>query len=274
MDTVLTKRGYARLLKDVGALIVEGREQAEAAAGHVLAVTYWKVGARISREGLSERAGYGAGVVARLADELGVSQVTLRRALRFSALYEAPPGPGLSWAHYQELLTVADADARAFYRQRALAQGWSKRELRAAIAGRVFVEGETTAAAAGQALPRPQDGSYLYRCEVLKVIDGDTLLVHVDLGFEVIKLQRVRLAGVDAPKARTSAGRAAADWARERLARARSVVLRTQKASDVHGRYVGHVFYSGDEDASAEEVFRKGEYLNGKLVKEGLAEAV
>ncbi len=269
--TVLTKRGYARLLKDVGTLIAAGRREAEAAAGHVLAVTYWKVGERIGREALSERAGYGQGMVEQLADELGMARTTLVRALRFARLYEAPPAPGLSWAHYQELLTVADPEARAFYQGRALSEGWSRKALRTAIAGRVFVDGEVAEAGTKARLPRPEDGSYLYRCEVLRVIDGDTLLVHVDLGFEVIKLQRLRLWGVDVAPERTRAGREASQWVREQLARAQQVVLRTQKASDVHGRYVAHVFYSGDADATAEEVFRTGEYLNGRLVREGHA---
>ena len=206
----------------------------------------------------------------RLSDELDVSQVTLRRAVRFARMYEAPPRPGLSWAHYKELIAVADDEARAFYARRALAEGWSKRRLREAIVGRAFVEGQGGASEQAE-LPRPEDGSYLYRCEVLKVIDGDTLIVHVDLGFEVIKLQRVRLAGVDAPEGKSAAGKRAAEWVRERLARAERVVLRTEKAGDLHGRYVAHLFFSGDGEASAEEVFRRGEYLNGRLVKEGLA---
>ncbi len=273
MERVLTKRQFERLLNDVGALVVGGRERAEAAAGHVLAVTYWKVGERIQREELSSRAGYGEGVMARLADELDVAQATLRRAVQFARMYGQAPEPGLSWAHYKELLTVADDRARARYEALALSRGWSKRELHTAIAERVVdAEGSGRRTRKGRRPARPVDGSFLYRCDVLRVIDGDTLLVHVDLGFSVIKLQRVRLSGVDAPAARTAAGKRAAQWVQEQLARAEAVVMRTEKAGDVHGRYVAHVFYSGDRSASAEEVFRSGAYLNGALVGEGLAE--
>jgi len=45
---------------------------------------------------------------------------------------------------------------------------------------------------------------YEYRCKIVKVIDGDTVDVDIDLGFDVIlKNQRVRLHGVDTPESRT-----------------------------------------------------------------------
>jgi endonuclease YncB( thermonuclease family) len=270
---VLTSAGYERLLREVGALVEAGRTEAETKAGHVLAVTYWKVGERLLREGLTPNAGYGDAVVERLADELGMARATLQRARRFASLYDAAPEPGLSWTHYKELLTVADGDARAFYARRALAERWSGRLLRAAIGQRSYERGSVDVDG-GAGLPRPEDGDYLYRCRVVRVIDADTLLAHVDLGFEVIKEQRVRLSLVDAPEAKTRAGRRAADWVRERLATAGQVVVKTVKAGDAHGRYVAHVFYGGDDNASAQEVFRRGRYLNGELVARGLAKAL
>lgn len=44
---------------------------------------------------------------------------------------------------------------------------------------------------------------YDYRCKVLKVIDGDTIDVLVDLGFKVFKKVRVRLHGINCPECRT-----------------------------------------------------------------------
>ena len=45
---------------------------------------------------------------------------------------------------------------------------------------------------------------YEYRCKVLKVIDGDTVDVDIDLGFNTwIKNERVRLMGIDTPESRT-----------------------------------------------------------------------
>jgi len=45
---------------------------------------------------------------------------------------------------------------------------------------------------------------YEYRCKVLKVVDGDTVDVDIDLGFGIVlKDERVRLMGIDTPESRT-----------------------------------------------------------------------
>ena len=45
---------------------------------------------------------------------------------------------------------------------------------------------------------------YEYRCKVLKVVDGDTVDVDIDLGFGMVyKKQRVRMMGIDTPESRT-----------------------------------------------------------------------
>ena len=45
---------------------------------------------------------------------------------------------------------------------------------------------------------------YEYRCKVVKVIDGDTVDVDLDLGFDVmLKKERVRIMGIDTPESRT-----------------------------------------------------------------------
>ena len=48
------------------------------------------------------------------------------------------------------------------------------------------------------------NGVYTYRCKVIRVVDGDTVDVDIDLGFSVVlKKQRIRLAGIDTPESRT-----------------------------------------------------------------------
>jgi micrococcal nuclease len=45
---------------------------------------------------------------------------------------------------------------------------------------------------------------YEYRCNVVKVVDGDTVDVDIDLGFGVwLKDERVRMMGIDTPESRT-----------------------------------------------------------------------
>lgn len=46
---------------------------------------------------------------------------------------------------------------------------------------------------------------YIYRCRINKVVDGDTVEIDLDLGFNVVLAnQRVRMAGVDTPESRTA----------------------------------------------------------------------
>jgi micrococcal nuclease len=46
---------------------------------------------------------------------------------------------------------------------------------------------------------------YQYKCKIIKVLDGDTVDIDLDLGFKIILAnQRVRLAGVDTPESRTT----------------------------------------------------------------------
>ena len=45
---------------------------------------------------------------------------------------------------------------------------------------------------------------YEYSCKVVKIVDGDTIDVDIDLGFGVwLKKQRIRLFGIDTPESRT-----------------------------------------------------------------------
>ena len=45
---------------------------------------------------------------------------------------------------------------------------------------------------------------YEYRCEVVKIIDGDTIRVDVDMGFGIwSRNETVRLYGIDTPESRT-----------------------------------------------------------------------
>ena len=44
---------------------------------------------------------------------------------------------------------------------------------------------------------------YTYKAKLDRVVDGDTIDVHIDLGFDITVHKRVRLAGIDTPESRT-----------------------------------------------------------------------
>ena len=65
---------------------------------------------------------------------------------------------------------------------------------------------------------------YEYKVRIVKVVDGDTVDVDIDLGFDVwLKNQRVRLYGIDTPESRTrdleekKYGKAATAYLKEKL---------------------------------------------------------
>jgi len=53
---------------------------------------------------------------------------------------------------------------------------------------------------------------YIYKAELIRVVDGDTVDLIIDLGFDTQRKERFRLYGVDAPEMNTLAGKAAKAW--------------------------------------------------------------
>jgi micrococcal nuclease len=45
--------------------------------------------------------------------------------------------------------------------------------------------------------------NYVYRCTITRVVDGDTVDANIDLGFNMIYKERIRLMGIDTPESRT-----------------------------------------------------------------------
>ena len=87
-----------------------------------------------------------------------------------------------------------------------------------------------------------------YQCRIIKVIDGDTVDIDIDLGFSVwLKKQRVRLYGVDTPESRTRDaieklyGNKAKEFVANYLGVGTLQVLRTRldKARGKYGRILG-----------------------------------
>jgi micrococcal nuclease len=84
---------------------------------------------------------------------------------------------------------------------------------------------------------------YEYNCKVVRVIDGDTVDVDIDLGFDVwLTKQRIRLFGVDTPESRTrdmvekKFGIMAKNFVKGRLPVASMQILRT-RLDDSRGKF-------------------------------------
>jgi endonuclease YncB( thermonuclease family) len=189
----------------------------------------------------------------------------------FDAYPKGVPETSLTWSHFRELLALPGPKERDFYLAEAEKNKWTRDELVKAIqADHIVVTDPDASGKASNKLKRPEGGPYIYRAKVLKVVDGDTFDVDIDLGFKARIEERVRLAAIDAPPIDEDGGRDAFNYVREQMAKAKTVVVRTGKA-DKNGRYVMHVFYSLEEDANKERVFQTGRWLNQELLDRGLA---
>ena len=108
--------------------------------------------------------------------------------------------------------------------------------------------------------------------EINRVVDGDTIDVTIDLGFDLYKKERVRIAGVDTPEKRTrdldekELGIDATNWMKEKLDGAISgdddLIIRTELVGGMgkYGRLLGWL-YIGDGETS----------LNEQMIEEGYA---
>ena len=91
---------------------------------------------------------------------------------------------------------------------------------------------------------------YEYRCKVVKIIDGDTVDVDIDLGFGVwLKKERIRLYGIDTPESRTrdleekKYGLAAKEFLTKMLDDEGGIILKTHKdAEGKFGRILGELW--------------------------------
>jgi len=125
----------------------------------------------------------------------------------------------------------------------------------------------------GAMIPPSRKSCYNFRVtKIDKVLDGDTIDVTIDLGFDLYKKERVRIAGVDTPEKRTrdleekALGIDATNWLKSKLTETikgeDELTIRTELKGGVgkYGRLLGWL-YVGEDTIS----------LNEKMIEEGYA---
>ena len=121
--------------------------------------------------------------------------------------------------------------------------------------------------------PPSRKSCYNFRVtEINRVVDGDTIDVTIDLGFDLYKKERVRVAGIDTPEKRTrdleekALGIDATNYLKKKLedtiAGDDELTIRTELKGGMgkYGRLLGW-FYIGDDDVS----------INEQMIAEGYA---
>jgi micrococcal nuclease len=118
-----------------------------------------------------------------------------------------------------------------------------------------------------------------YVKKVSKVVDGDTIDVDIDLGFDISFSSRVRLAGIDTPESRTTdkiekaLGLEAKAFLKNAIDSAKTYVIKTEKidSSEKYGRILGWLFLDGSDKSINEEMITAGYawgYLGETKVKD------
>ena len=135
----------------------------------------------------------------------------------------------------------------------------------------------------GKMVPPSRKSCYNFRVtEINRVLDGDTIDVTIDLGFDLYKKERVRIAGVDTPEKRTrdleekALGLDATNWMKEKLEGAIAgddeLSIRTELVGGMgkYGRLLGWLYIGDAEESLNEQMITEGyawEYDGGTKQK-------
>jgi endonuclease YncB( thermonuclease family) len=122
---------------------------------------------------------------------------------------------------------------------------------------------------------------FTYQARVERVIDGDTLKVRLDLGFDIWNRQVLRLRGIDCPEMDTGQGQAAKSFVQSYLKDSEWIIVRSSR-SDKYDRYLADVFIPQNEPAALKAgrpnpaTLKAGRpetdiYLNNLLLEKGHA---
>ena len=119
---------------------------------------------------------------------------------------------------------------------------------------------------------------YIYKAELIRVVDGDTVDLIIDLGFDTLRKERFRLYGIDAPEMRTKAGKEAKAWLWEVLQPLEAIYVQTIQLStkakrDKYGRFLAVLYDDlGDIDANrAMKTPVNPASINAKMIVRGHA---
>lgn len=106
---------------------------------------------------------------------------------------------------------------------------------------------------------------YTYKATLDRVVDGDTVDLNIDLGFDVWIKKRVRLHHVDTPEKRTRDllekvfGYLASDFVSVNLHKAKKMVIKTtiDGSTDKYGRVLGEIWCDDDTTSINDQLIEK-----------------
>lgn len=106
---------------------------------------------------------------------------------------------------------------------------------------------------------------YTYEAKVIRVVDGDTVDLDIDLGFHTRVIKRIRLSFINAPERHTDLGKRSKDFLLKSIPEGSKVIIKTQlDSTDKYGRVLGEIF-APDQISSINKLMVDGgfaEYYN------------
>jgi endonuclease YncB( thermonuclease family) len=284
MTDELTTTNYQKLRDDLVSLLQKGQQDALNKLNEIRVSTYWQMGKRLSEEKELIDSDQSGTSMSQLSKDLQLELTLLYRILQFYRTWpdgvpKIEDAATLSWAHFTELLAIKDSNERDYYFEEASKESWSRNTLRKAVQKDLFTASKQPKPKDAKVLARSTDALYTYKAIVENIVDGDTLAVRIDLGFNVWVSQRIRFRGINTAeliKGGVPAGEVpgrgeqAKTFVQEKLKDIEFIVIKTYK-TDMYGRYVADVFYH-PTIKKKEDVYSKGFYLNEDLLNAGLVD--
>ncbi len=248
---------------------------------------YWQIGRLVNlykkKSGIS---------VIEISKELKASPSLLSRYSQFNRVYndgysEHYADKPVKWYMFVKVMGVKDAKQRDFYLSQACAKEWDKYELSRRIKADYY---HAFKDAKGyeplNKLPAKGQTLYTYSARVKRVVDGDTLILDIDVGFKTTQEHRVRLRGIDCAELGTKKGEEAKQFVIDEIHKCvvkdedflnretipPLVVVKTYKQG-MYGRYIVDVYYLPGEN-KAENIAKNGKLLNQVLFDKGFAKRI
>jgi endonuclease YncB( thermonuclease family) len=110
---------------------------------------------------------------------------------------------------------------------------------------------------------------HVYKAYVESIVDGNSIIVNIDFGFDIFSTHKLRLNGMSAGNLNTDNGLKAKNFIKSKLSGLEFIVIKTY-STDKFDKYIADIFYSRVY-SDMESVIISGNFLNQELLDSGLA---
>ena len=194
------KKQYKKLLSKLNASLNRIERALDDEERRENAIAFWEIGKEVyvfsQEQGITSK---------QIANDIGIPPGTMQRYVQAYRVYPKGLPVGyfgkiLSFYHFSAVLPVRDKKAREFYLKEACKHDWSTQDLRRRVRNNFYEnrleDGKPNRVGKDLLIPKGQT-LYTYAAKVLKVVDGDTINVEVDVGFSMRFETNIRLRGIN-----------------------------------------------------------------------------